>query len=695
MPKLTLAMAVKNEAATIAHAIRSVAGIADRAVISVDSKDTQGTRAVAEAECTRQGLPVTFLEHVWEDNFSKMRNGVIDKIESMSTPDDWLLWIDGHEYLAPGHQHTLKNVVCNCPPDLWLWSFSLKMLDHDGNWRDSFMQAKMWRCGKGIRYIRAMHNQIDPDTCPVECRAGHQDIWIMHERTVENAEARAVQRDDLLPRLLAPKIEAGDEDALFHMLAHWFAKNNGEEFFKLFNIVNWDKTEILPDCQYQMRIYAAIMLQREAEKHDKASAEYQAHIEEAFYQLALAEQLTTDRNDHHMQRGRIYFSGGDYDKAYKHFEIASTYQLPVTQSFAQHDEYSWVPYASMANCLELSGNVDGAWSLYHAALARGGNVAGNIVTLEAKAPKIELPAGIEDKPVLVVFDKLNQFSRQICEALRAYYTVIVETHPTPTLLNMADAIWCEWVDENLIQVSQIRRRVPVIARLHGYEAIERDYPAQVRWENVDALIGVSRQMLDYTEKRFGHIPTRKVVISNGLNLEKFTYRERAHGKNVAFVSLLNNKKNIGTVVQIAREFPDYTFHISGKWQDARLKEYFEHAKERGCNNLIYAGWHSDVDGFLEDKDFLLNTSLWESFSFAVHEAMAKGIKPLVHDWVGIDEFIPDDLRWRTVGDLRRLLEGPYEAKRYRDLCQRYDVRSIAAEFHKLIESLSETEKEAA
>lgn len=295
-----------------------------------------------------------------------------------------------------------------------------------------------------------------------------------------------------------------------------------------------------------------------------------------------------------------------------------------------------------------------------------------------------------DKPRLLCIDKLQQFSGAIAQALAQWYNVRIIREPEPGHIGLADIIWCEWVDENAITVARMPRPDKVVfTRLHGYEAIEAGYPAQVDWRNVDALVSVSKQMLEYTESRYGTLPVaHKTVIHNAIDLTKYPFRPRKPGKDIAYLSLLNNKKNIAFLVLLAREFSDYTFHISGRWQDARLEEFFWYSKDTGkLDNLVFTGWHHHATGFLDGKNYLLNTSLWESFSFAIHEACAMGIKPLVHKWVSVDEFIPKNLQWGTVGELKALLDGPYESHRYREMAEAYDVRKIANQYHGMIEGL--------
>lgn len=353
MSSLILAMAMKNESATVERAIRSIAPICDRAVISIDSLDTEGTRAIAEATCESIGLPVTFIEHVWEANFSKMRNGVLDKIEETGG-GDWVIWVDGHEYLKPDHRHALKTVLETANPELWLFSLCLRMIALDGTHRDSFLQAKVWRLGKGIRYERPAHNQVPIDLCPLEHRGALHEIWMMHDRTEENSRVRAAQRAEMFPAELLPRARAGDQDALWHWLSHCYTVGDFEGFFgikaELYDDLKAD--QIIPDCRYQVCLWAsALCQQRFGQTGDRAD------LIRALAELVECDTLSAVRNDHLMMRGRVLYRMGDMAGARTQFKLASGFDLPPTQAFADSSGYGWEPWAAAANCSEVLAGV--------------------------------------------------------------------------------------------------------------------------------------------------------------------------------------------------------------------------------------------------------------------------------------------------------------------------------------------------
>ena len=64
--------------------------------------------------------------------------------------------------------------------------------------------------------------------------------------------------------------------------------------------------------------------------------------------------------------------------------------------------------------------------------------------------------------------------------------------------------------------------------------------------------------------------------------------------------------------------------------------------------------------------FLLSTSILESFGFVIAEAMAKGIKPLIHDFRGSRDMYPENLIWRDMEELEQVFCSEYESEEYRE-----------------------------
>jgi len=152
---------------------------------------------------------------------------------------------------------------------------------------------------------------------------------------------------------------------------------------------------------------------------------------------------------------------------------------------------------------------------------------------------------------------------------------------------------------------------------------------------------------------------------------------------------LNHKKNVPLLIAAAARLRDYEFHVAGRFQDERLRLYVEHAIDAlGLDNLTLHGWVDDVPAFLDDKQFILSTSLWEGTHVAVMEGMAMGLTPLIHAWRGADEVYDARWTWRTLDELEAMLRhGPSDPAATRRFAEtHFDVRKRLAAIDALVAS---------
>lgn len=113
----------------------------------------------------------------------------------------------------------------------------------------------------------------------------------------------------------------------------------------------------------------------------------------------------------------------------------------------------------------------------------------------------------------------------------------------------------------------------------------------------------------------------------------------------------------------------YKLFIAGEFQEPRYALYFRQMiNELGLqHNIIFDGWVKDINQWLEDKHYIVSTSLLESQNLSVMEAMAKGIKPLVHNFVGARNIYDSKFIWNTIDDgMEMVVNEQYDSKQYRD-----------------------------
>jgi glycosyltransferase involved in cell wall biosynthesis len=204
---------------------------------------------------------------------------------------------------------------------------------------------------------------------------------------------------------------------------------------------------------------------------------------------------------------------------------------------------------------------------------------------------------------------------------------------------------------------------------------------------VDALVLVGNPVT--REHLRGRVPdlerrTRVLEVPNGVDLERFAFRDRPRGKNLAWVGNLNEIKNPMLALQAFAHLhamdPEYRLFFAGEFQDAGyLRRYMtDMVADLGLSEAVrFDGWQKDVAAYLEDKDCLVTSSIVEGHPVGVLEAMARGLKPVIHAFPGCRAFFPEEYLYRTVDEFcRRILEDPYEPHAYRAyVAERFSLKA--------------------
>ncbi len=158
----------------------------------------------------------------------------------------------------------------------------------------------------------------------------------------------------------------------------------------------------------------------------------------------------------------------------------------------------------------------------------------------------------------------------------------------------------------------------------------------IDWSKVDEIIFVNDYLAECFEMKTG---IRPHVIYNGVNLDDWTFTGKP-GKQIAWVGYINLKKNLPLALQIMDRLPkDYELHIVGAIQDNQVMLYTENLAKSMELKIVYNGEipREHMDHWLSDKSFILSTAISEGCPNNVLEGMAKGLKPIVHNWPGAME----------------------------------------------------------
>jgi glycosyltransferase involved in cell wall biosynthesis len=279
--------------------------------------------------------------------------------------------------------------------------------------------------------------------------------------------------------------------------------------------------------------------------------------------------------------------------------------------------------------------------------------------------------------------KQDTFLRKIIKGLQDEYEVEEFTGGDEQYffrtLTSSDICWFEWGGDIAQKVSRMPMHSKYVVRMHSFEFFEGMHH-NINWRKIKALILVNDSTKEIFRKgipgALGGVPTSEAqaksmnapvvgdsllympdekihVIYQGIETNKYVLdAKRKMNKKVALIGYLNFKKAPELALQcfeaITEYDPEFTFHIAGLHQDMRFMLYLSHLAPKLKSKIYFDGWQENMNAYLQDKDFVLSSSLFESFQFSLVEGMATGCTPLVHDWFGASNIYPDKYLWRTI-----------------------------------------------
>ena len=314
-----------------------------------------------------------------------------------------------------------------------------------------------------------------------------------------------------------------------------------------------------------------------------------------------------------------------------------------------------------------------------------------IQILRSKRPKLAFFCGGDGMRFL---DEITEFLKQRFEVRLFEGRTEEEFYE---LMTWSDISWFEWCTNLAVTGSKQPKTCKNIIRLHRYEAYE-PWVQHVNWNTIDILITVGNSFVkDALLHKVPHLESQTSVIDipNGVNIEKFPMSHRHRGKNIAFLGNLRAVKNPPFVLQCMQKLhyidPEYRLFFGGMFQDHALEQYLRHMV--GALNLrdvvFFDGWQTDVRSWLEDKHFIVSTSIIESQGMGLLEAMACGLKPIIHNFPGAHEIFPWEYLFNIAEEFcEQICSGSYKPESYRQFVeQHYALKDQLTEINNVLKRL--------
>ena len=648
--KITLVMMLKNEVQGVRKAIESVYSIIDDVVIGIDNSTTDNTLDEVRGALGSKNRSIHHFD--FKDDFSAIRNFLIEKANH-----EWVLILDGHEYLDPQSLIFLKQLKKTNIGNIEIFDVNV-METKKGS--TIFQQPRLFK--KHIKYELAIHNVI----AIMKNRTSLPQVNIIHDQPLERLLARKEQRKKMNIKGLKEKAESGDARSMYYLAGTYYEMGDFRNAKKW--LLKYIPKSDFHHERYEARVQLSLIYLRDGT-------------------LDAAEKILLDcfkddvvLNEHLILLGDIAYKREAYHQAVSFYRAASSFKLPDLFLILKEEAYTWLPWYKIAQCACMTNNV----ALLKESIRKGKQFAPDredFFKMETILNK-KLEGVKKKKGNLYVIASLPIFIEPYLLRFDKDYNIMFEARFNPDTAERADVIFCDWADYNAIAMSHSDVKAKKIIRLHAYEAYN-GFLNKIDFNNVDKVIFVADHIKNHVIKN-GDLKAE--VISNGVDLGKFQIaKEKEFNNKIAWSGYICNKKGAVLLLTVAKSLPDYEFHVCGTFQEADVRILFETKKP---DNLFLYPWQEDLNSFFADKTFILNTSPREGCPVSVLEGMACGLTPLVYNWIGSEKYLNLHSIWENIEELEVLLKSPRKFNDNRTIVkERYDFEDKLNSLENVIDNL--------
>lgn len=214
------------------------------------------------------------------------------------------------------------------------------------------------------------------------------------------------------------------------------------------------------------------------------------------------------------------------------------------------------------------------------------------------------------------------------------------------------------------------------------------------WEYMDHMIVINPFYLRMIQEEGKPPPGKLHLIKCGVNLDKFTFRNKENEYKIALVTgnMWEAKATYEAIRLLAllrkQTKHDWTLHIRGdfippEWHRAAHEHLLDVLEVRD-KVTVYSNV-GDMNDWYNDKDYILVTSYKEAFSYAAAEGMAKGLKPVLNNFFGAEEIWDKKYLYTNWDDAVEMFQQPIESEKYRKYIEKnYSLERMLKEYDELL-----------
>ncbi|WP_020617287.1 glycosyltransferase [Paenibacillus daejeonensis] len=319
---VSLCLIVKNEEATLANCLSSVADLMDEIII-VDTGSTDRTKAIAAQFNAR------IFDFEWVHDFSMARNYAFQQ-----ATQEYILWLDADDIFLPEDRERLHELIhaLPYPTDAVSMAYHLHH-DSQGNVASSIRRNRLVRRSKGFQWIGWVHEYLE-----VHGSMLASDIAVTHNR-VHEATTRNL---DLYETRLRQGDRFGARDVYYYaneLYDHGRWEEAAEQYEHLLTMSDVWIEDRIGACGKASECY--IQLNRLDQARLKA-------LQSFAYALPRAENCC--------RLGQSFLLEQRYSEAVHWYTAATQLTMPTdSQALLIHACWTWLPYLQLCVCYDRLG----------------------------------------------------------------------------------------------------------------------------------------------------------------------------------------------------------------------------------------------------------------------------------------------------------------------------------------------------
>lgn len=204
-------------------------------------------------------------------------------------------------------------------------------------------------------------------------------------------------------------------------------------------------------------------------------------------------------------------------------------------------------------------------------------------------------------------------------------------------------------------------------------------------------------------RKYADFKNKITLIKPGVNLDKFTLKTKeTDGYQIGMVlgdmwKYKNHMGGLDIFTSLYHKDKRYRLHIRGQHENSTYDPTnFEHyLSSRGIRDVVTLYGHvEDMNEWYENIDVLIHPGQKEAFCYAVGEAMAKGIKPVINNFYGSEDIWSGEFLYNTHQQAVSMIynnqgsdmkPGSKNSRAYRDfILDRYSLKRMFEQYDILL-----------